>query len=433
MRRIPLFLLASATLASALPKSDAVAAVVGDQAVYLSEVREALDLSLGNPSLEGLPQEARAERILQQLVDEKVLLWRAKVETLQVSESEVNSRVEQQIASSSTQAGGEAAFAEALKSRLGLSLSQFRNRMSRQIREQLTKQRLQESHVGRTEPTREDVLRFYAEYKDSLPILPDQVRVSQIVLKIKATQERETKARQEAEALIERIKKGESMESLAREHSQDPSAATNSGDIGFFKRGELDPAYERAALALQKGRYTLTPVRSRFGWHVIELLGTRDQEFQTRHILRSLLPTASDSDATLALADSLRRLANSGADFQALARQFSDEKATASFGGTLGWFTERDLQEPYKSLLAAIPAGTVGEPIPAGASYILLRVDQRTPARQLSPDEDWTRLSQFAAEVLAQRKLRTFVEKWRQEVNIDVRLKGEELARRLAK
>lgn len=433
MRRTSLFLLASASLAFALPKPDAVAAVVGDQAVYLSEVREALDLSIGNPSLEALPPQARAERILQQLVDEKVLLWRAKVETLQVSESEVNSRVEQQIASSSTQAGGDAAFAEALKSRLGLSLSQYRNRMSRQIREQLTKQRLQEAHVGRAEPTREDVMRFYAEYKDSLPVLPDQVRVSQIVLKIKASKERETKARQEAEALIERLKKGESFETLAKENSQDPSVAVNSGDIGYFKRGDLDPAYERAALALQKGRYTLSPVRSRFGWHVIELLGTRDQEFQTRHILRTLLPTTSDSDATRALADSLRRLANAGADFQELARRYSDEKASASFGGTLGWFTERDLQDPYKSLLAAIPAGTVGEPIPAGESFILLRVDQRAPARQLSPEEDWTRLSQFASEVLAQRKLRTFVEKWRTEVNVDVRLKGEELARRLAK
>lgn len=433
MRRISLLLLASAALASALPPADAVAAVVGDQAVYLSEVREALELSMGNPALETLPQQDRAERILQQLVDEKVLLWRAKAETLQVPESEINARVEQQIASSTTQAGGDAAFAAALQGRLGLSLSQYRSRMSRQLREQMIKQRLQEAHVGRSEPTREDVLKFYAEYKDSLPVLPDQVRVSQIVLKIKASPEREAKARQEAEALIERLKKGESFEALAKEHSQDPSAAVNSGDIGFFKRGDLDPAFERAALALQKGRYTLSPVRSRFGWHVIELLGTRDQEFQTRHILRALLPTASDSDATRELADSLRRMANAGADFQALARTHSDEKASASFGGTLGWFTERDLQDPYKSLLAAIPAGRVGEPIPAGESFILLRVDQRTAARQLSPEEDWARLSQFATEVLAQRKLRTFVEKWRNEVNIDVRLKGEELARRLAK
>lgn len=432
MRRLLATIALLAPLTHCLPPSDAVVAVVGDQAVYLSELREALDLSGSNPQSAALSPAARAEQILQQLVDDKILLWRAKAETLQTSESEVNSRVEQQIATAARQAGGETAFANMLRERMSLSLSQYRTRMARQVREQLLKQRLQEAHVGRAEPTREEVMAFYAEYKDSLPVLPDQVKVSQIILKIKASAEREAKAKAEAEALIDRLRKGESFATLATANSQDPTAATNGGDIGFFKRGELDPAYERAALALETGRYTMAPVRSRFGWHVIELTATRDQEFRTSHILRALLPTRSDSDDASALADSLRRMANAGADFQAFARQYSDEKASASFGGILGWFSEKDLQEPYKGILAKIPTGKVGEPIPTGESFVLLRVDQRVPSRQMSPDEDWMRLSQFAREVLAQRKLRTFVEKWRKEVNVEVRVKGEELARRLA-
>lgn len=430
MRRPFALLALLAPLVGALPPSDAVVAVVGDQAVYLSELREALELSSDLPR--GSTPEAHAAQVLQQLVDDKILLWRAKAETLQVSESEVNSRVEQQIAGAVRQAGGEAQFAQVLRERMSLSLSQYRTRMARQIREQILKQRLQEAHVGRTEPTREEVLKFYAEYKDSLPVLPDQIKVSQIILKIKATPEREATAKAEAEALIERLRKGESFEKLASENSQDPSAASNGGDIGFFKRGELDPAYERAALALETGRHTTIPVRSRFGWHVIELAATRDQEFRTRHILRALLPTKSDSDAAAALADSIRRMANSGADFEAMARQYSDEKASASFGGILGWFKESELQEPYKGILAKIPTGKVGEPIPTGESYVLLRVDQRVASRQMSPDEDWMRLNQFAREVLAQRKLRTFVDKWRKEVNVEIRFQGADLTRRLA-
>lgn len=427
----PLALLALlAPLAGALPPSDAVVAVVGDQAVYLSELREAMELSSDLPR--AATPEAHAAQVLNQLIDDKILLWRARAETLQVSESEVNSRVEQQIAAAVRQSGGETEFTRMLRERMSLSLSQYRTRMARQVREQMLKQRLQEAHVGRTEPTREEVLKFYAEYKDSLPVLPDQVKVSQIILRVKATPEREAKAKAEAEALIERLRKGESFEKLAAENSEDPSAAANGGDIGFFKRGELDPAYERAALALETGRYTQAPVRSRFGWHVIELTATRDQEFRTRHILRALLPTKSDSDAASALADSIRRMTNAGADFQAFARQYSDEKASASFGGILGWFKEGELQDPYKSILAKIPTGKVGEPIPTGDSYVLLRVDQRVASRQMSPEEDWMRLNQFAREVLAQRKLRTFVDKWRKGVNVEIRLGGAELARRLA-
>lgn len=429
MRR-PLALFALlAPLAAALPPSDAVVAVVGDQSIFLSEIREALQVPPGAAAQQVAPT---ADQVLQQLIDDKILLWRAKVETLQVTEAEVSARVEQQIASATRQAGGEAEFAKLLKERMSLSLSQYRTRAGRMMREQLLKQRLQDAHVGRAEPSREEVMRFYAEYKDSLPFLPDQVKVSQIILRIKASAEREAKAKAEAEALIERLRKGESFEVLARESSQDPTAAANGGDIGFFKRGDLDPAYERAALALETGRYTNVPVRSRFGWHVIELSATRDQEFRTRHILRALLPTRSDSDATSALADSIRRMVNAGADFQSFARQYSDEKASASFGGILGWFSEKDLQDPYKSMLAKIPSGKVGEPIPTGDSYVLLRVDQRVASRQMSPEEDWMRLSQFARDMLAQRKLRSFVDKWRKEVNVQLNLQGDELARRIA-
>lgn len=429
MRRPLAILSLLAPLASALPPSDAVVAVVGDQSIFLSEIREVMQASAGQAASQPAPT---AEHVLQQMIDDKILLWRAKVETLQVSESEVSARVEQQIANATRQAGGEAEFAKILKGRMSLSLSQYRTRAGRMMREQMLKQRLQDAHVGRAEPTREEVMSFYAEYKDSLPFLPDQVKVSQIILRIKASAEREAKAKAEAEALIERLRKGESFEALARESSQDPTAATNGGDIGFFKRGDLDPAYERAALALETGRYTNVPVRSRFGWHVIELSATRDQEFRTRHILRALLPTRSDSDATSALADSIRRMVNTGADFQSFARQYSDEKASASFGGILGWFSEKDLQDPYKSMLAKIPTGQVGEPIPTGDSYVLLRVDQRVASRRMSPDEDWMRLSQFARDVLAQRKLRSFVDKWRKEVNVQRNLQGDELARRAA-
>ncbi|MCB9495642.1 MAG: peptidylprolyl isomerase [Fibrobacteria bacterium] len=426
MRRFLALLLATAPLVQALPRPDAVAAVVGDQAIYLSEVREAMSMA---PAEEA--NASTASKILHQMIDDRILLWRAKAETLQVGDAEVSAHVEQQIAQTVKQAGGEEVFAKALQMRLGLGMSQYRVRMMRQAREMILKQRLQDAHIPRAEPTRDEVMAFYAEYRDSLPVLANQVRVSQILLKIQATAQRDAQARREAEAVIERLRKGESFEAIARAESQDPSAVENGGDIGYFRRGELDPAYEKAALALETGRYTLRPVKSRFGWHVIELLGTRDQEFRTRHILRSLVPTQSDSDATRERADSLRRVANAGGDFQELARAFSDEKASGAFGGMLGWFTESDLKDPYKSILAAIPTGSVGEPLLSGDSYILLRIDQRTESRKMSPEEDWMQLSRYAAQVLSQRKLRTLVEKWRKEVNVEVRIDGEELARKL--
>jgi peptidyl-prolyl cis-trans isomerase SurA len=272
-------------------------------------------------------------------------------------------------------------------------------------------------------------LSFYRQYKDSMPLLPDQVKLSQLVLKFEVQKSRESDGLKKATETIDALRKGANFDSLARLYSQDPGSKDAGGDIGFMKRGELDPAYEKAALSLEAGRFTNAPVRSRFGWHVIELVQRRDQEFRTRHILFALLPDAADSARTRELADSLRRVAMSGGDFADLARKFSTEKATASFGGVLGWYPEGDLQGQFKEIIAGIPTGKVGEPVTSGDGLILLRVDERLQSRRLTPEEDWMRLSQMAGQYLQSRKLEAYVTRWKEEIPVSRRLTPDELVR----
>ncbi len=425
-------LLAFSIYSANLPISDGVAALVGDQPILVSEVREAVHYQdQSNPNASAMIGSTRCERVLNQLIDEKIILAKAKTDTLEVSETELNQLVEKRVAEMTERAGGQDALIKILKQRGNLSLGQYRVRLSKQLKEERLKEKVRDKYVGKAEPVREEVLAFYRQYKDSMPMLPDQVKLSQIVVKFMVNPSRDSQALADAHATIERLRKGEDFQKLARELSQDPGSKDSGGDIGFMKRGELDPAYEKAALNLEAGRFTQGPVRSHFGWHVIELVARRDQEFRTRHILFALLPNALDSARTRDFVDSLSRVAMGGGDFAELARKHSTEKATASFGGVLGWYPENELQGQFKEIIAGIPTGKVGAPIASGDGLILLHVDERMQSRHLTPEEDWMRLSQMASQFLSGQKLEKFVARWKEEIPVDRRIAPTEIARRI--
>lgn len=114
------------------------------------------------------------------------------------------------------------------------------------------------------------------------------------------------KTKEEAEALIAKLDKGEKFEDLAKENSTDGSAAQG-GDLGYFGEGQMVPEFEKAAFALEVGKYTKEPVQSQFGFHVIQLEDKRQQEppslEQVQDQIRSILIRESYIDMVKKLRD----------------------------------------------------------------------------------------------------------------------------------
>lgn len=426
MKKALLPVAALAASALALPPKDRVAALVGEHTILASEVREAAISLESNPGFGKLTPEERCDRILNQMIDDKILLDRAKRDTLVINDADLTGDVENQLLQMQGQFGGEDAFRQNLQAHLGLQPSDMRLRILRQIRDERIKAKVRDKYVGRIQPTREDVEGFFKEYRDSLPEQANQVKVAQIQLKLEAPASRDSTAHAEALALVEKLKKGESFEDLAAKWSQEPKADSTKGDIGYFKRGELDPVYEKAALALDAGQYTMAPVRSRFGWHVIQLIQKKDNEFRTRHILRLVQPDSLDAARIKSMADSLRLVCNNDTSkFAALAQKHSSDRASAAFGGHLGWFPMDKLKDPFKSILEAIPDGKVGEPRLLGDSWYLFRIEARAQQRKMSIAEDWIQLQGYAQTILSQRKLEVFLKRWRTETSVERKLDGK--------
>ncbi|MCG7504603.1 peptidylprolyl isomerase [Mesorhizobium retamae] len=86
------------------------------------------------------------------------------------------------------------------------------------------------------------------------------------------------KTKEEADAIVKKLDAGEDFQKLANENTSDPSGKTNGGDLGFFGPGQMVPEFEKAAMALEVGKYTKDPVQTQFGWHIIKVEDKRQQQ-----------------------------------------------------------------------------------------------------------------------------------------------------------
>lgn len=403
---------------------DGVVAVVDEQIILLSELEELRMVAAEQqPGMAALPPDAQRKQLLEKLIDDKVVLAKAKQDTtIRVSERDIAPRVEEAISRYVDQQGGEKKFETLLKQTNGMSIGQFRARLTQQYLEQSLRQKIQYKYVGDQEPSNSQVHEFYEKYKDSLPVQQNSLKLSHIQVKVAPGAELERAGYQKADSLIKRLDKGESFAELAKKYSEDYSGK-DGGDIGYTKRGTLDADFERAAFSLDAGDYTKAPVRSRFGYHVIRVTGKKDTEIRSSHILVKLVPTAEDSARTRARLDSLRGVAlKTPAAFAEMAKKLSEDKKTRDNGGSLGWFPKDQLDPRYLSAVDSLSEGGISAPIAIADGYHLFRLDGRLPERKLSLTDDFAEISQIARNYFLQQKLSGYVKKWRETLHIETRL-----------
>jgi peptidyl-prolyl cis-trans isomerase SurA len=273
--------------------------------------------------------EARCE-VLENLIINKLMLAKAEIDSVTVSEAQVNAQVQNRMKMMVQQIGSE----EKIEEYYGKTLEEFQIEIRGDVREQMIIGEMQRTITSGIEVTPRQVKNFFDNIpKDSLPFYSTQVQVGQIVKKPTMSKEAKDNIRARLNGLRDRILEGEKFEDIARLYSQEPGAKQSGGNIGFFERGQLAPQYEATALRLKPGEIS-KPVETDFGFHIIELLARRGNEFNTRHIL--ILPkfTKNDMDRTVNFLDSIRTLIiNDSITFEAAAAQHSDDMNTSSNGG----------------------------------------------------------------------------------------------------
>ena len=426
MKRFELFVVAVVALvASAFAAPvlmEGVAAVVDGKPIMRSELMNNLYRFQETPEGSAMTEQQQKDYVLEQMIEDKVLLSRIDRDSIVIGDAEVDQRVTQHLSQlAASQNIDLATLEKAIRAQLGMSMAQYRDQLSKQIRSHMEMTRVRQMHVGSINPTKKEVETFYKAYKDSLPRQYNCVLLSHIQIPITPDQMIVDSVKKVAENLIDSLNLGMNFELLAKNHSQDSSAAKG-GDLGYFRRGLLDPAFERALDQLKNGQYATTPVKTDLGWHIARVLGRKEDGVRSAQILLRTIPTAKDSADILARADSLHKAIKTKEDFSAAAKKFSQDKSSNFAGGLLGWYQKNEMEPAYVDPVANLNVGEVSEPVLIDGNYHLFRLDDARQIRELTMEEDYGKIENLAANHLENEKLKALVKKWRQEVHVEIRM-----------
>lgn len=330
--RSPVFLLLGFVLVQVQAQDkgvivDKIIAKIDDKIILKSELEEAYLQFLSSGQLE---QGSSKCGVFESLVVNKLLVAKAEIDSVLVMDAEVDQNLDQRMQMIISQVGGNE---EALESYYGKSLVEIRNEIRESVKEQLIVQRMQSTITSDLSVSPAEVQAFFNRIpQDSLPYFSAEVSIGQIVKVPTIGKEQKSKAREKLLGYKKRIEAGESFEALARQYSNGPSAPKG-GNLGYQQRGNLVPPYEAAALQLEPGEIS-GPVESEFGFHLIQLISRRGNEYDSRHILLQLEPSTQDMANATRYLDSLRTLiVEDSMSFEKMAKEYSDEQQTASNGG----------------------------------------------------------------------------------------------------
>lgn len=381
-------------------------------------------LSDGNPASE----EARCE-LFNRLILNKLMVAKAEIDSVIVLDGEVDGNTEQRMAMILQNSGNSP---EQLERAYGKSMEQIKLELREQIREQLIAREMTSRITKDITVTPAEIKKFYNKIpQDSLPFYSSDVEVAQIVRVAKVSTAQEDEARRKLLDLRERILKGESFAELAMKNSEDQSAQYNGGDLGYVGRGAMVPQFEAMAFRLKVGEIS-QPFKSQFGFHILQLLDRRGNEYHSRHILISAVPSKEDIAQAETYLDSLRgKIIKDKLNFEQIAKEYSDDEMTKGMGG---FFTDgdgstkismRDIDPVVYLNIDTMKVGNISKPLQYrtddGKDAVrILYFKKKLPPHAANLKDDWNRIQSAA---LAEKKDIT-LEKWfakaRQDVFINI-------------
>lgn len=312
---------------------DRIVAVVGSRPILWSEVLEVVQQrqAAGVPiPRDSAGQLEYARQLVSELVDEEVLVQQAEADTsIDVADADLTQTVEDQLRRLRQQVPSEQQFLSALRESGFGSLEEYRRWLTEQARRtELQRRFVQRAQAeGRMVPvavTEKEVSEAFEKNKDRLPKRPPSVTFRQIVLATQASNAAKAAARAKAESLLVEVRGGANFEQVARRESMDPGSKDQGGDLGWNRRDQMVPEFDRVMFALPPGQVS-NVVETQYGFHIIKVERARPSEVKARHILIRPQYDSADVARTRARADSVLRYWQSGAlPFDSLVRRYHD-------------------------------------------------------------------------------------------------------------
>ena len=380
---------------------DKTIAVVGNEMISLSD----LEQEILYMRMQGMysDRNMRCEQ-LENMLESKLFLMQARVDSLTVNQEMVASTLAQRIDQMRTQLGGD----DNVEKTYGKPLYKLRQEWKQQLEDMsLTQQMQQQIASAVPELTPHDVKEYLAETDPAdLPVVPVKYQLSQICIypdRVAAN----LAVKERLLSIRERIINGEKFSTLARIYSEDPGSARKGGELGLASKSIFWPAFSDAAMSLKPGVISQI-VETPDGFHIIEVLEKKGDMFNARHILMKPSYTDEDRQKAFKTLDSLRtEIQNNAVSFQLAAKFYSQDPQTKTNGGQMAdpntgsaYFEIDQLKPQDYAAIKDLKEGEISEPVESldneGRSgntvYKIIRVDKIIPAHTASFENDYSEL-----------------------------------------
>ena len=396
IKKILLLLLISFSFSQENILLDRVSAVVEGRVVLLSDVVLAANALAAQQKINPNTDAEKYKNLLLQssesMIEQLVIIKMAEVDSVQVLDKDVERALDRQIETIISQSGSR----EAAEQALGRKISEFKRAYRDDMKGKLLAERYTNTLTSGISITRSEVINFYNTYKDSIGSFPTLYKTRHLLLEINPSKESLNEAFIKTKKIREEIVSGLLFEDAAKQYSEDPGSKDLGGDLGYVPRGTFVKEFEKAAWTIDLETLSI-PIKTKYGYHLIEVLQRTGQKVALRHILISVKTSEEDKNLTYKKASSIVKDIKNKEDFILKTKEFSDDTTSGPKGGYMGMidlesYQIKDLSETIKN----IPLNTPSSPVLTQFGYHIIWVDEKKEGGPPTLDKNWIDLEKMA-------------------------------------
>ena len=392
---------------------DKVVAVVGKNIILQSDIENQYIQYRMQGMAEGTGKEVRA-RILEELLLQKLMLNQAEMDSITVTDEQVDAELSRRIQSLVSRYGSQ----EKMESLFGKTMSEIKEEVRQAAKDNMLQEQVQAKIMENVVVTPQEVKDFYNSIpKDSLPAIQPNYEIVQIVKRPPVSIDEKLQVKDRLYQIRKRILEGESsFATMAVLYSEDPGSARQGGELGFAGKGVYATEFENVAFNLRDGEIS-DVVETQFGFHIIQLIERRGETINCRHILLTAKVPVEALEKAQNQLDSVAQLIRTGdMTFEEACKKYSDDDSKNN-GGYIGnaatggnWLSLQEMNDlgeyypEYKNLafvVSRLDVGELSDPVPMTTNenndaFRLVMVKRKTEAHQANLKEDYSLIQNWA-------------------------------------
>ncbi len=394
---------------------DQIVAVVGSNPILKSDIEtQAIQQQAQGVTSQG---DQKCE-ILEQLLEQKLLLAEAELDTLiVVTDNQINQQMDRRMNYFIENIGSE----KEVEKYFNKSTVQLKAEMSETIKEQLKTEQMQTKIISKVTTTPSEVRQYFRQLPSKdIPEIGSQLEYAQITMLPVVTEKEDLEVKAKLRDFKKRVENGDNFATLAIMYSEDPGSARNGGEMDYVGRAMLDPAFATEAFNLKPNQISKV-VRSEFGYHIIQLIDRKGEKIKCRHILLRPKVDAAELEKAKNRIDSIADFIRTGKiTWEQASYLYSSDKNTRNNGGLVtsqqtgsSKFEMKELDPDVSKVIAIMNIGETSRPFLSiddkqREVYKIIKLNNKTKAHKANLQEDYQKLS----EMFLSKKKEDIYRKW---------------------